>query len=603
MKNFWASCLGAFIGVVIAGIISSIIIVAGITGAVSSMFSKSLQPEKTITANDASGDKLLHITLSYSVEDRADNNPLNQFKMNPFGGMELNFKKTLGLYEVTQAIEAAAKDESIKGIILDLASFPTNLANTEEIRKSLVDFKKSGKYIYSYSYGYSQKSYYLASVADSIYLYPLGSFDLTGLGGVQMYFKNTLEKLGVDAVVTRPTGNKFKSAVEPYIYDKSSPENRIQTLTYLNSIWSEFTDAYAAKSGLSKKEINKLANNLAVFEAQQALDNKLINRVAYRDEFEADVKKAAHASKEGALNLITLESYYSLIKPKASVDKIAVIYAAGSIVDKSSKPNEEISPEPFVKAIKEAVKDPNTKAIVLRVNSPGGSALASDIIWREITLAKKAKPVVVSMGGYAASGGYYIACAADTIVADANTITGSIGVFSLMFSPQKLFTKHLGISTDTIKTNRYADFPNLFRPLSTRENEVLTASVNEIYETFLQRVADGRNLSTTYVDSIGQGRVWTGKDALKIGLVDVIGGLNDAIAIAAKMGNTQTYSLEGYPKMTDPIAEMLKGFNSEMKIDILREALGENPEFYQHIKQFQNMNGIQARMPFSLIIE
>lgn len=604
MKNFWASCLGAFIGVLIAGIISSIIIVVGVTGAISSMFTKGAKSDIVTTAEKTSGDKLLHIKLNYAVEDRAENNPLNQFRMNPFGGLELDFKKTLSLYEVTQALDAASKDDQIKGIILDFASIPTSLANTEEIRKALVEFKKSGKYIYAYSYGYTQKSYYLASVADSIYLYPLGGFEMGGLGGSQMYFKNTLEKLGVDPIVVRPTGNKFKSAVEPFIYDKSSPENRIQTMKYLTSIWDEFVAAYSAKSGLSIEEINRLANTLAISEAEHALQYNLVDRIVYRDEFEAAVKKAAHANKEDNINLITLEAYYAQMKPKTSaVDKIAVIYAAGSIVDKSSKPTEEISPEPFVKAIKDAVKDNDVKAIVLRVNSPGGSALASDIIWREIVLAKKSKPVVVSMGGYAASGGYYISCAADTIVADANTITGSIGVFSIMFNSQKLFNKHLGVTMDTIKTHQYADFPNAFRPMSARENEVLTESVNKIYQTFLSRVAEGRKLTTSYVDSIGQGRVWTGKDALELGLVDVIGGLNDAIAIAAKMGNTQTYSLETYPKVSDPITEMLKGFNSEMKMDLLREAVGIHPVYYQHIKQLQQMQGVQARLPFTLLLD
>ncbi len=604
MKNFWASCLGAFIGVVIAGIISAIIIVAGITGAISSVFTKNTKNESAVVAEKTSGDKLLHIKLNYSVEDRTENNPLNQFKMNPFGGFEMDFKKTLSLYEVTKALDAAAKDDQIKGIILDLSTVSTSLANTEEIRKSFVDFKKSGKYIYAYSYGYTQKSYYLASVADSVYLYPLGGFDFTGLGGSQMYFKNTLEKLGVDPVVVRPTGNKFKSAVEPYIYDKSSPENRIQTITYLNSIWNELVEAYASKTGLSKAELNRLANNLSVTEAEHALTNKLIDVIAYRDEFEEAVKKAAHANKEDNLNLITLEAYYAQIKPKTAVDKIAVVYAAGSIVDKSSNPTEEISPEPFVKAIKDAVKDKDVKAIVLRVNSPGGSALASDIIWREIVLAKKSKPVVVSMGGYAASGGYYISCAADTIVADANTITGSIGVFSIMFNTQKLFNKHLGITMDTIKTHQYADFPNPFRPMSARENEVMTQSVNQIYQTFISRVATGRNLSLSFVDSVGQGRVWTGKDALSLGLVDVIGGLNEAVAIAARMGNTQTYSLETYPKIADPLSEILKSFNSEMQMDLLREAAGIHPAYYQHIKQLKQMNqGVQARLPFTLIID
>jgi len=441
----------------------------------------------------------------------------------------------------------------------------------------------------------------LASVADSLYLTPEGEIQFTGLSAQIMFFKTILEKVGIEPEIIRH--GKFKSAIEPFMLDSISPANREQTLTYMGSIWKKILTGIKEERGISIDTLNSLADNLRINSGTAALKNKMIDGLLYNDQVTEVLKRMSGIEKKQKLNLVTVSQYSGSEEEKSekefSTNKIAVIYALGEI-GMGKGDDETIGSETLSKAIREAREDSSIKAIVLRINSPGGSALASEVIWRETVLAKKAKPFIVSMGDVAASGGYYIACMADTIVAQPNTITGSIGVFGLLFNAKKLM-KEVGVNISVVQTNKYADIGSPMRKRTTYERNVIQKGVEDIYKTFITHVSEGRGMTVAQIDSIGQGRVWSGENAIKIGLVDMFGGLDDAIRIASEKAKILNYRIKTYPEK-GKYDEIIEGIMKEAKVSTFESEMGEYYQYYKNIKQVKNMKGIQARLPYFLEI-
>ncbi|MEJ6794624.1 MAG: signal peptide peptidase SppA [Flavobacteriales bacterium] len=582
MLNFLKRLVGSVLTMVISFFIIFFVIIGIIV-------SSSSDAEETTIKNNS----VLKINFKGQIIDRGNDeidieNIINQSE------------EKVGLNNILSSIEKAKKDDRIKGIYLNVENISASIATLEEIRNKLKEFKDStNKFILSYSEVYGQSAYYISSVADEIYLHPQGMLELKGLAYQGMFFKNTLEKLEVEAQIIRH--GKFKSAVEPFMLEKMSKSNRMQVSRFLTSLWGDLTKGMSEGRSLSQKEINSMAQNLLIQEADQALQYNLVDKLAFKDELVDSLKSKLNLTKDQKINFVSLNKYKDVSvkdkNTKYSKNKIAVIYATGEINGGEGSP-ESIGSEGLSKTIREAREDKNVKAIVLRVNSPGGSALASETILREMALAKEAKPVIVSMGDVAASGGYYIACQADTIVANPTTITGSIGVFGVLMNAKEMMNNKLGITIDTVKTNKHADIGTIFRPLTRVERQIIQNSVENVYDTFISRVAIGRNLSKEYVDSVGQGRVWTGRDALELGLVDVLGGLETAIEISSNMADLQDYRIVNLPKQKDPIEVLLQDLmGEEVRSSIVKKELGDFYDTYMELKNINSMDQIQMRMP------
>jgi protease-4 len=586
MKLFFKNVLSTIVGVVLSVVVVVLLFIGIISIAISALDS---DKETKVKANS-----ILKITLSKPIVERASNNPFENLSitnMNP--ETEMEFKTIL------DNIEKAKTDSRIKGIYLNVSFVNAGLSQTEEIRNKLLDFKKSGKFIISYAEYYSQSGYYLSSVADEIFLNPEGIFELKGLSAQIIFFKGLLEKLDIEAQVIRH--GKFKSAIEPFILDKMSKENREQISLLLTTISDNILDSIASQRGLTLSRVEELADNLELNTAANCLENNFVDALIYQDELENKLK--SKLGEEAKLQLISLSKYNNAKvekQGKISRDKIAIIYATGEI--NSGKGDlKSVGSETTAKAIKEAREDEKVKAIVLRVNSPGGSALASDVIWRETTLAKAEKPLVISMGDLAASGGYYIACAADTIVANPTTITGSIGVFGLIPNLRHFYKNKLGITIDTVNISKHADFGGMHRRLTSFERAKIQDHVEDIYATFISHVAEGRNMSTAAVDDIGQGRVWTGYDAKRLGLVDVLGGLETAIDIAADLAELSDYRLVSLPKKENPLETFIKEITGE-ESKYIANYLGIDRKFVKSVENLLKGEKIKARMPFILEI-
>jgi protease-4 len=584
-KMMFASMLGTFLTLVIIMFIS-IMIVAGM------VYSMKDDSKTKVEKNS-----VLEITLNEKINERSsDKFP----KINPFSQ---DVEVGLGLDKILASIKHAAGDDDIKGIYLNIQGIDAGIATVSEIRHALEEFKKSKKFIISYSEIYSQKAYYLSSVADKIYVNPEGYLDFRGLHSNPMFYKGTLEKLDVEAEIIRH--GKYKSAVEPFMLDKMSKENRQQVQELIYSIWDNMLAEISASRHIPVDELQAIANELKIRKASDAVDVKLADGVVFYDQVENELKKLCGDENAKKLKEISLSQYSKSVPTpgkSTSKNKIAVIYAVGGIQGGEGD-EETIGSEALSAAIRKARLDSAVKAIVLRVNSPGGSALASDVIWREVVLAREAKPFVVSMGDVAASGGYYIACAADTIVCEPNTITGSIGVLGVMFNMQKMFSNKLGITFDTVKTGRFADILNQTRPLTEEEKRIATAEVERIYNEFLQHVAAGRNMAKADVDSIGQGRVWSGTEAKRIGLIDVLGGMDDAMKIAAGMAKIDEYKIVLLPEHKDFFSRILENISAESKTDALKKELGDAYPYYKQMKDILKLRGMQARMPMDIVIE
>lgn len=510
----------------------------------------------------------------------------------------------VGLSDVINAIESAKTDNDINGISILNNESELGMAQRKALRDALEDFKKSGKFVMAYANSFSQKEYYLNSVANTIYINPVGDFDFKGLSAEIMFFKDLQDKSGIQMEVIRH--GKYKSAVEPFLDNKMSDANRLQTLALLNSVWSSVIGDISKSRNISVARLNEIANGLLARTPEMAKAEKLVDVVAYEDVYHDAIRKALKVDKDEDYNKVNLMDYTRKVATTSTnvetKDKIAIIYAQGTIMSGEGDVN-TIGEGSMRRSLIEARKDENIKAIVLRINSPGGNALTSDLIWREIELTKKVKPVVVSMGNYAASGGYYIACNANKIFAENNTITGSIGVFGVLPNFTQLATK-IGIHTEQVKTNENAAEYSPFVPMDEKFKAVTQESVEHIYKTFVSHVAQGRKMTFAQVDSVAQGRVWSGSEALKIGLVDKIGGLDDALKEAAKLAKIKDYNTQNFPEFEKDINDILGNLPfAKSKESFIKEELGEETyRLMKHIKKIQSQKGIQARMPYEINI-
>ena len=544
---------------------------------------------------------MLVLKLDGRIVERKSNNPFEDLEI---PGIKVS--NTTGLNQILSCIEKAKTDDRIKGIYLELSEINSGYATVEEIRNALIDFKTSGKFIYTYADMISQKAYYLATVSDSLIMNPMGMFDFRGLNAEHTFFKKALDKFGIEMQVVRGKNNKFKSAVEPYLFDKMSDANREQTTVYLKSIWSHVLKGISDRRSIPMDSLNKYADGVMTFQkADKALQYRFFDNLKYKDQVLTDFRKLTGLGGNDEIPVVSVNEYDKV--PKTIVpgglakDRIAVIYASGEIDSGSDGPY-QIDSREVSKGIREARTDTAIKAIVLRVNSPGGSAYGSEVIWREMILAQKVKPVVVSMGDYAASGGYYIACGADAILANPTTITGSIGVFGTIPNLSGLLSDKIGITFDNVSTNDHSDMPSMTRKMTPFEKDLMQSFVESTYNTFISHVADGRKKTTTFVDSIGQGRVWSGENGKLNGLIDDFGGLNDAIKLAALKAKIHNYRIKELPKQKDTFEELMKSFSTKLQNSFLESKMGESYHLWENFSREARANGIYARMPYNLDI-
>ena len=587
--KFLGNVLAVIVGLFVFSIVAMLIFF-GIIGLVASSSEKEVTLEKN---------SILHLDLNGRtlVERTSDEDLVFGSFLDPFGG-----ENTAGLVNLKKAIAEAKTNENVKGIYLNAGLFGAGQAGLLELREALIDFKTSGKFIVAYDEAYSEGGYFLASVADEIYLNPLGGIDFNGFSSEGIFLKGFFEKVGIKPEVFRV--GEFKSAVEPFILDKMSPENRLQTQYFLDDINNHALELIAKSRGIAQDSLVRINQQMLVRKPKDAVTYKLATALKYEDEVHSILKEKLGLKEDDQIETINATDLGGMAKSQniTSSNRIAVILAEGEIVDGNAEG--AISSEKFAKEIRKARKDENIKAIVLRVNSPGGSILASEVIWREMSEAKKVKPVIVSMGEVAASGGYYIAAPADTIVAQPNTITGSIGIFGILFNVQELVNDKLGVTTDVVSTGELSDFGNMARPLTEVERTIIQSSVEDGYETFISRVAEGRGMHPDSVRKVASGRVWTGTQAKARGLVDVLGGLDTAIGIAAaKIKAGEDYRVVYYPEKKPWFEELMVSFSDQVQVRILQTQLGDQYPLYQKIQKLKNYQGVQVRMPQEIVIK
>jgi protease-4 len=588
MRNFLKYTLATITGIIITSVLFFIILLSSISVMVAS-------GDKPVSVKENS---ILVLKSGVQIPDRGNPNPLAGIDL-----VNMKLTPTPGLNEILRNITKAANDSKIKGILIETGIIPSGWATIEEIRNALEKFRESGKFIISYSdYVMLQEEYYLSTVSDKIYISPSAMIDFKGLSGEVMFFKKILEKIGVEVQVIRH--GKFKGAVEPFMLDKLSKENKEQIKEYIGSIWNHVIEKISESREIPAEKLNALADNLSSNLSTGALENGLVDGLMFRDILNDTLKALSGIGKEEDLHFVSMSKYSKVPDPDkvfSAKTRISVIYASGNIV--MGKGNENnIGGNHYAEVIRKERLDSTVKAIVLRVNSPGGNAIASDEIWRELELATKVKPVVISMGNYAASGGYFIAAPATKIYASPTTISGSIGVFGLIPNAGKLLEEKLGISTETVNTNKYSDFPSIFRPLASYEKEIMQLSIEKVYSDFVEKVASGRKMEIASVDSIGQGRVWSGSNCLKIGLIDELGGLDDAIKGAAILAGIDTYSTRELPVTEDPYTRLIAQIGGEIKMNIIKNEIGEYARFYNELNEIKNLSGIQARLPYIIDI-
>lgn len=581
MKQFLKYTLATIVGVFVASLIGGLLFI-GIISAIAG----SSEKETKLSPNS-----VYQIDLQGTLIDRSEEDPFSTAFSEAFGQPE---QKVTGLDDLLSNIEKAKNDGNIKGIYLKGGTLIGGLASIKEIRDALTDFKKSGKFIVAYADNYMQSNYYLATVADKILINPEGMLELKGLNAELMFFKNTLDKLGIEMQVVKV--GTFKSAVEPFITTKMSDANREQVSVYMNSIWKTMLSQISASRKISVDSLNNYADQMMMFQPTQKLKQyALVDSLVYVDQVDSIINKYAvdfKLVKHSAMNKLADNK-------KFEKSKIAVIYAVGGIDEGNG---DGIESEKLVETIDKVAKDDAVKSVVFRVSSPGGSAYGSEQIWRALQNLKAKKPLIVSMGDYAASGGYYISCIADAIVAQPNTITGSIGIFGIIPNISGLNSK-LGLTYDGVKTNKMSDAISVNRPFRPEERELMQNYVNRGYELFVKRCADGRKKTTDQIKAIAEGRVWTGEDALKIGLVDKIGGIDEAIQIAAVKARLTAYNVKEYPAKEDFATKLMKSFGDDMESKIMKVQLGENYKIFKALKNVEKINGIQARLPYELIIK
>ncbi|TCD00474.1 signal peptide peptidase SppA [Pedobacter psychroterrae] len=590
MREFFKYVFATVLGVIISLGLFLVVFIAVIVGLVSS-----LDNDKPVNVTSNS---VLYLNLDQAIIERT---PDDKFANLPIVGS--NGDKSIGFNDIIKSLKKAKTDDNIDCIYLSVTSPNAGFATMREVRNALLDFKSGGKKIIAYSEVYTQGAYYLASAADKVYLNPEGALELKGLSAKLMFFKGALDKLGIEAQIIR-VGN-YKSAVEPFMNDKMSDKNREQVTAYLGGLYNTFLEGISQTRKISTANLHLIANDYKIQQPKDALAYKLVDGLKYKDEVLDELKELSGIDKSKNITSVSINDYAKSLPKNTDYsikNKVAVIYANGDIMGGEGS-DEVIGSERISRTIRKARMDSSIKAIVLRVNSPGGSALASDVIWREIVLTKKVKPVIASFGDVAASGGYYIACAADSIFVQPNTITGSIGVFGVIPNFQNLLNNKLGITFDGVKTGQYADIMSTNRPLTPGERLIIQNSVNRIYDSFISRVADGRKKSKSYIDSIGGGRVWIGTDAVKIGLADRTGSFNDAIVAAAKKAKIKEYRTVEYPEIIDPLKQLMEHGTDKVKTYFAKQELGDNYNLYRQLKSAISKSGIQTRMPFEITVQ
>lgn len=593
-KIFLATLLAMIVGSVLSWVLCLIVFV-GMAGSMGQTTKAVITPQT-----------IVKIDFAENITEAPAKNPMAGFDYTT-----MTMAKSNHLLKVLQSIEAAKQDARVKGIYLNFTGAGgVTTGALEEIRAALVDFKQSGKFVVAYNEGYSQGTLYLASVADKIYLHPEGGFSWAGMAQTSIFFKGALDKLGLNAEAIRPTVCKYKSAVEPYIRKEMSKENKAQMQTLVDDMWSVLVGAIAESRQLDAKKLMQLADKLEVTQPEDALKHGLVDALIYEDEMEQKFAEyGVEKGTDGEYNIISLGEYMTLapVLPKFGAPAVGIVYAEGSIYDGEGE-DDNIYSANLVEVLKKARKDKDIKAVVLRVNSPGGSALASDVIWREVELLRKEKPVIVSMGSYAASGGYYISSGADAIIADKMTLTGSIGVFGMLLEGENMLNKRLGITTDVVKSGSSADFgSNIMgvgvRKISDLERKTLLRSVDKVYETFTSKVSNGRNLPMDKVLDIAQGRVWSGSRAVELGLADANGGLREAIAVAVdKAGIVDNFRVTEVLEELSPMAQMIQQLNMQAKAYFLDADTIEAVEYYNSLKREIAREGVQAYCPYAFSI-
>lgn len=585
-KMLFASVLGVFISM-------GLLLLVGIVMLIGMISSVATSSTAYIPQSD---EKVLKLSLKGGLTEMTSENP--------FGSL-FGKEVPLSLCDILTAIEMAKENDQIAGIYLDASYLNTGTASVDAIRRGLIDFKKSGKFIVAYADNYTQQCYYLSSVADKVFLNPLGLLQLTGLVSQTTFYKGILNKAGIEMLVFKV--GTYKGAVEPFLLDKLSDANRAQITSYQQGIWNNVVNNIALARDISEENINHFADNGFMFApGEKAVECGLVDELKYREEAENYIKELAGISSDKKLKTISTTKMKGLKKSRSARkgDQVAVIYAEGEItsLDHVSQYSDgNYITEKLVDELIKLKKDDKVKAVVLRVNSPGGSGYVSEQIWKQVNELKENKTIVISMGNVAASGGYYISCAADKIISESNTLTGSIGVFGIFPNATGLFDK-LDLTTDVVKTNKYSDFGDISRPMRDDEKAIMQGYVEHFYDVFLTRCAEGRSMTKEEIDHIGQGRVWTGEQALQIGLVDEIGDIDYAIEVAAELAGLTDYNVRIVSGSSDPFTDYLKKQMGEMKTSVVKDALGEDYELFNIVRTIRRTSGIQARLPYDLEI-
>ena len=585
MKDFLKYTLASIVGLLAFSIIVTIISIVSLVGIAASS-------SATTTVSENS---LFKLDLKGEVTERMIDNPFASFMSEE--------QTALGLNDILSSIQKAAENEYIKGIYLEAGGIMASPASTEEIRNALMRFKQTGKFIVAYGDNYTESDYYICSVADKVILNPQGMVDWHGLASQTIYFKDLLAQLGVEMEVFKV--GTYKSAVEPYTSMEMSDENREQITAYITSIWDNMVEGVSLSRGISAKLLNEYADRYIAFEgAEASLTAGLVDTLLYMDGTKAYLKEKMEIKEDDRLSVLSLEEVKNIQK-NVPLDKsgniIAMYYAEGQIVDAPStgmSTTPEIVGEKVSMDLRKLRDDETVKAVILRVNSSGGSAFASEQIWNEVVKLKEKKPVIVSMGDYAASGGYYISCAADTIIAQPNTITGSIGIFGMFPNPHKLINDKLKLNVETVKTNKLADFGSMNRPFNADERAIMQRYINQGYATFVKRCANGRGMSTSEIEAIAQGRVWTGEMALERGLVDLLGDIETAKEIAAQKAGIDSYTLISYPEEKGAFAMLMDQAKESYIETRIGKVAGQFKDEFNLIYNLENMSNLQARLPY-----
>lgn len=587
MKQFLKFTLATITGIFITSLLS-ILILLGILGAIASS-----SETKTILKPNS----IYELELEGTLVDRSEDDPFSGAIAEALGQQ---VEQTIGLDDVLSNIDKAKNDANIVGIYLKGGNLMGGIASIKEIRDALIDFKKSGKFVVAYADSYTQRNYYLASVADKILVNPIGMVELKGLAAKTMFIKNTLDKLGIEMQIVKV--GTFKSAVEPLIDTKMSDANKLQVTVFMNSIWGNILKDISTSRNIAVDSLNKYADEMMMFQpTEKSKKYALVDSLVYSDQIDGIMKVYTKSTEKDFKPVFVSHNAMRNLEDNSKYDKnkVAIIYAVGDITDSEG---DGIVAKDLVETINEVAKDSAVKSVVFRVNSGGGSAYASEQIWHALSMLKAKKPLIVSMGDYAASGGYYISCMADKIVAQPNTITGSIGIFGVI--PNfKGFHEKIGVTFDGVKTNKMSDVPSLSRSFTPEERGLVQNYVSRGYELFVKRCADGRKMTTEQIKAIAEGRVWTGEDAMKIGLVDKMGDLNDAVALAVEKAKLKSYNVSEYPEKETFESKLMKSFSKDMESKFMKAQLGEQYGMFKQVQDASKLNGIQARMDYNLIIE